>query len=182
MTSDKSSQWWRWPLMPFAAVIGALLGTLLITGFNWLGMKMAGFSENGWWYLYIRPLIQAGLFGGIYSWIAYSIVPRGGLIASTVMSTILGVLAVIVLWFAWNATQATVGSRIGDTIYTIALIAGCVVGLRMAHDEEKSERATARNIDELLKEAGNVGRGPLVLETEPDQSSKGVGPGVNLRA
>ena len=45
--SSESSKWWRWPLLPFAAFIGAILGAFLLTLFQWFGMKMqGGYSED----------------------------------------------------------------------------------------------------------------------------------------
>lgn len=125
-----SSQWWIWPLLPFAAVLGASIGAFLLTLMQWFGMKMqGGFSEDGWYFLYILPVISSVAFGWLYAYITLYLAPKGKVVTASVMVTVLGVISAIGLLFMWlnplrelgEAIQASLGS-ITTMIAAIATI------------------------------------------------------------
>jgi len=61
-TQTESSGWWRWPLLPFASVIGAAIGAILFTFLQWFGLKMhGGYSTDGWFYQYCTSPDKYGL-------------------------------------------------------------------------------------------------------------------------
>src|SRR6185312_6961811 len=94
-TQALSYQWWRWPLVPIAAVGAAVVGGTAITLLYWLAMKLHGsFSEDGWFYLYVLPVLSSALSGYLYTLAAAITAPRGRAIATTVMVSILGVFLV----------------------------------------------------------------------------------------
>ena len=71
-----TQDWWRWPLLPFAAVAGALAGSIVATLLMWLGMKLqGGFSEEGWYFRYVMPVIASSIFGFIYTLISCEMAP-----------------------------------------------------------------------------------------------------------
>ena len=125
------SEWWRWPLLPFAAVIGAALGAVLLTLFQWFGMKIqGGFSEDGWYYRYILPVISSAAFGWLYVLITLNVAPRGKVIAAVVLTTIMGVLVVLGIILTWtgpvNDTARAVQSTVGSIASMIAAVATIV--------------------------------------------------------
>jgi|SRR5690554_555586 len=130
----EESKWWLWPLMPFAAVLGATLGTMILGLIMWLGMKFRGdFSEEGWYYLYIMPVITSVVWGVIFSYISYSMPPKGNLTAGTVMVTVLGVLVLLMLILIWANGGLELSNKIQSTVGGIATMAGAVGGLVSAH-------------------------------------------------
>lgn len=148
----RPNQWWRWPLMPFAAVIGAILGAAIITAINWFFMKFqGGYAEDGWWYLYIKPMFHAGIFGFLYAWIAGYVAPRGKVIASIVMTTILGVLGVVLLAFGWAAPATTWGQGIAATIQLVAAVAAAIFGVLVTKEQEESEQRSERYAAEIAE-------------------------------
>lgn len=96
------SKWWRWPILPFAAIVGAAIATFLIQVLMWLAMKFqGGFSEDGWYFHYIMPLISSAIFGYFYTIISCMDAPRGKVLAGTVMVTVLGLFCLVSVFLAW---------------------------------------------------------------------------------
>ena len=131
LRSDTSSQWWRWPLLPFAAIIGGTLGAFLLVLLQWFGMKMqGGFSEDGWYFRYILPIVSAAAFGWLYVLITLNVAPKGKVIAAVVMTTVLGVLTCFGLLLTWlnpnQGTAAAVQSTVGSIASVVAAIATIV--------------------------------------------------------
>ena len=133
----KSNQWWRWPLVPIASIVGAGLGSTLFVLFQWFSMKlMGGFSDDGWMYLYILPCMSSATFGFMYIWIACYVAPRGKVITGIVMATILIIASVAGLLYVWstNANLPT-GKSIQNTIEILFTAIACVVSVLHANDE-----------------------------------------------
>lgn len=125
--TGEDSKWWLWPLMPFAAVVGATLGTMVVGLVLWAGMKFRGdFSESGWYYLYIMPVITSFLWGVIFSYISYHMPPKGNLTAGTVMVTILGVVLLLMLVLIWASGSVQLANKIQSTIGATATMVGAI--------------------------------------------------------
>lgn len=130
MQSKQPYQWWRWPLMPVAAVAGAVLGTIAMGLLMWLGMKLqGGYSEDGWYFRYIMPLFTSGLFGYLYAKISYTVAPSGKLIAGVVMVTVLGILTALSAILGWVMPSYSTGQAIQATVASIATMIGAVIAL-----------------------------------------------------
>jgi hypothetical protein len=128
--------WWRWPLLPFAALIGAMLGSALFMAFQWLAMKFRGdFNEDGWYFLYIMPVIQSAIFGWLYVLITYKIAPQGKFIAGIVMTTILILLSLCMIAFAWFGPYHITKEAVRATVGLIAMSIAAVISLIAARDE-----------------------------------------------
>lgn len=96
----------------------------------WLGMKFRGdFSEDGWYYLYIMPVITSVVWGVIFSYISYNMPPKGNLTAGTVMVTILGVFVLLMLVLIWGTGGLEISNKIQSTVGGIATMAGAIGGL-----------------------------------------------------
>jgi hypothetical protein len=133
---SQPSEWWRWPLLPFAAVLGAVLGAMLFGMVQWFGMKMqGGYSEDGWMYRYVMPVLISGAFGWLYAWIACEVAPRGKVIAGVVMTTILFLLAAGSVMLAWVTSGYGIGDTIQATIGCVVSLVAAIVALIQAHEK-----------------------------------------------
>ena len=130
-TSKASSQdWWRWALLPFATIGGAVIGAFITWFTLWFGMKLRGeIGMDGWYFRYVMPVLVSAVFGCVYAYIAYEMAPRSKAIAGTVMVTILGVLTVIALLQTWVAPDITIGKQINMTVGGAATMIAAVLTL-----------------------------------------------------
>ena len=136
-----AQDWWRWPLLPFAAVAGALAGSIIAVLFLWFGMKLqGGFSEDGWYFRYVMPVISSAIFGYLFAHISCEMAPRGKVIAGTVMVTILGLFGLLGIVLAWIVPDYPVGQAIQATVGTVATMIAAVVTLM---DAPSKYRASA---------------------------------------
>lgn len=135
-TNNQGAAWWRWPLMPLAAITGAVFGTLALGTLMWLGTKFqGGYNENGWYYKYIMPFFTSACFGYIYAKISYHMAPSGKLIAGTVMVTLFGVFCVFTTVLAWMPmTSTSTGEAIRVTISSAAAFGAAVATLRNPYE------------------------------------------------
>lgn len=131
--NDQVAPWWHWPLMPIAAIAGGLLGSVALALVQWFSMKLwGGASEDGWYYLYILPVFSAGLFGYLYTLIAWKMAPAGKLLAGTVMLTILGLVTAFGTLVGWLSPDYSVGHATQATVSLAAIIFGGVIALQEA--------------------------------------------------
>lgn len=134
--TTSASQWWRWPVMPFAAVIGGAVGALLFTALQWLGMKFqGGFSADGWAYIYVLPVISAATFGYLYTYISCTVAPSGKFTAGVVMTSFYGVLGTLLCVLMWFNPDYTTGRAVVETIRFLAGIGAAIVALVQVRDE-----------------------------------------------
>lgn len=132
----RRNDWWIWPLLPFACVIGATIAAFALALLQWLGMKMqGGYREDGWYYLYVLPVFSSAVFGYVYAWIACNLAPRGKIIAGTVMTTVLGLIMTIGTVFAWLLPKYPMGEAIQITVSMIATLIASIAALVQANDE-----------------------------------------------
>ncbi len=125
--------WWRWPLIPVASVIGAFLGSSAFILLQWFSMKFSGhYNENGWYFQYILPLMRDGLFGFFVVYFGCLVAPRGKLIVGVVLTTLLGVLFIIVAALSIKGIPGTTGSGLLSGIVTFV---GGIVGVIQSNDE-----------------------------------------------
>lgn len=137
-----NSQWWRWPLIPIAALIGAPLGGAVIAILQWLSMKMmGGFYEDGWWYRYVMPVSSSAVSGYLYTHITWSVAPNGKVIASVVMITLLSVIAIFNVLLAWAIPRYSLGDSIRATLGSIAAVMCSIVTLVDLYREEQRKAA-----------------------------------------
>jgi hypothetical protein len=134
--AESASQWWRWPLVPFAAFIGGMGAALLLGIFLWFGMKLnGGYTEDGWYYKYIMPVMTYSMFGYFYVYAAMYVAPRGKFITAVVMTTILGVFSVAAIVIAWAVWPESAAKSLQQTVGTIASMVAAVVAITKLRDE-----------------------------------------------
>ena len=124
MLTSKQKDTLRWIALPFATIIGSLLGCLILGLFQWFSMKMfADVSENGWYARYLMPFFSSVVFGYFFATISLEVAPRSKVIAATVMVTLLGVISLFSLLLAWKM-QETHGFG-----YFIEILFGAIGGM-----------------------------------------------------
>lgn len=92
------NQWWKWPLVPLASLVGASLAVVAFVLMQWVSLKFIGGSPNGWLFKYIVPVFASGVFGFAFIWSACQVAPRYKAITSIVMSTVLIILLLVILF------------------------------------------------------------------------------------
>jgi len=113
----------------------------------WFGMKMqGGFSEDGWYFRYVMPVISSAIFGYLYSTIAVEVAPRGKIIAGTVMVTILGLIAAISLFISWFAPATPIGEKIQMTVGSMATMVVAILTLVDANGQSARRKLTIQLI------------------------------------
>lgn len=133
------NQWWRWPLVPIAALAGGIAGSALLTLIQWFGMKMqGGFSEDGWMYQYVVPTMTVAAFGWLFVHVSCQVAPRGKVITGTVMTTLLVLLGIANLFLVWGLQRYGTGEAIRLTIGSVVTSIAGIVALVQAHTEHSS--------------------------------------------
>lgn len=96
------TEWMRWIALPFASFVGGTLGALAFQVVQWLSMKFkGGFAEDGWYYLYLLPILATATFGYLFTVISYLVAPRAKFRATVVMIVLLAVVFAFMIAFAW---------------------------------------------------------------------------------
>lgn len=137
-STPEEAQWWRWPLLPFAATIGAILGTLAFMLLQWLLMMFQGWGPNGWYALYILPFMSSCLFGYLFAIITLQFAPKGKIIAAVVMTTLLGALYLLGTIGLWAVSKEGVGTAIQQTIGSIASLGSAIMTIVSEKDNYRS--------------------------------------------
>ena len=131
--------WWRWPLIPFAAMAGSIIGSTLIGMIGWAGAKKyAGFTQDGWYYLYVLPTIMSGFLGFFWSTVSAYVAPRAKIVTAVVMSTALGMLGIFLLIEHCVRPERYSTPPIMMLVYVIAVIVGSVVASVQVSESERN--------------------------------------------
>jgi len=133
VTQNYTYQWWRWPLLPFASIIVAMVGSTLmgffLRGIFWLQEKQGGVDLDSWYHPFALYVIPAGVFGYLYAHIACAMAPRGKVIAGTVMVTILGIVTALAISNYWLSSEKSIKISLLFTIAGFASIISSIVVL-----------------------------------------------------
>jgi len=117
--------------MPFAAVIGAALGTVVSTLFIYLpfsiqdeGLLNEVFAE------YIIPVLLASIFGKLYVFIVYAVSPQSKEIAVVVMTTVLCVVGILFIVTGWIFASEDTSLAFRATLQILTAIIVAVLAAR----------------------------------------------------
>jgi len=125
-----SDDWWRWPLVPVAAVAGLLAAWIAASAIMWLQMKFTGgFAEDGWYFRYIVPALASAAAGYGYSIAACMTAPRGHKFAGTAMVTLLAIVGVLSAAIAWTSGHYSVGQAIQTTVAAVVTQAAAIAAV-----------------------------------------------------
>ena len=84
-------------------------------------------SVDGWFYIYVAPFISSLAFGYLWGYLAGLIAPRGKVVATTVMATLLVLLMIIGVFVVWKSPTIPTGRAIKDTVSFIAVTIAVVI-------------------------------------------------------
>jgi hypothetical protein len=126
LPADTATTWWRWPLLPFGAVLLGGLASLTLMGVEWLGVMLNWGSTDGWYWRFFVPISTAGAFGYVYAMASWSIAPRSKHTAATVMVTLLGVLSVADIVMVWLLPQFPTGQAVQSTIQCVVSMGAAI--------------------------------------------------------
>ncbi|KQW00165.1 hypothetical protein [Rhizobacter sp. Root1221] len=125
-----TDEWWRWPLVPVAAVAGLFAAWIAASAVLWLQMKFTGgFAEDGWYFRFIVPALASAAAGYGYSMAACMTAPRGHKFAGTAMVTLLAVVGLLSTTIAWTSTNYSVGLAIQTTVAAVVTQAAAIAAL-----------------------------------------------------
>jgi hypothetical protein len=137
-SGTSGTQWWRWPLVPIAAVVGGLASSLFFWLVHWLGMKLqGGYSEDGWLYYHLLPIVTSVAFGWFFVRITCAVAPRGKVIAGVVMTTLLLVAGIAKLIFIWKLQHYDASEAVRLTIASLAGYVAAIVALVKVHSAHR---------------------------------------------
>lgn len=126
------SGWWRWPLVPIAAVAAALVASEAMTLFQWLSTMVRWGSTAGWYYGFLVPAFVCGAIGFAYAWASCATAPRRKVIAGTVMVTLLGLFVSMIGGLIWILPKFSTQDGIQTTIFLSIGMVGAVAAVMNA--------------------------------------------------
>jgi len=122
-----TDDWWRWPLVPVAAVAGLFAAWIAASVVLWLQMKFTGgFAEDGWYFRYIVPALASAAAGYGYSTAACMTAPRGQKFAGTAMVTLLTIVGLLSTAIAWTSGNYSVGQAIQTTVAAVVTLSAAI--------------------------------------------------------
>lgn len=94
---------------------------------QWFGMKFSGgFSEEGWCFIYILPIITSAVFGYLWVQISYYVAPKNKKITTVFMTVLLVAILLVVTAFSLldlnNGTSEKVQSVLGGIAIIVAAV------------------------------------------------------------
>lgn len=138
---EMRNAWWRWPLVPLASILVAAVGAIAVTIFQEVAVGFyEGYSKEGWFHIYIYPLIPCALFGYLLAGTALRVAPRAQMTAAVTMTAIMSFVLIALTAFSWSAGVPG-GDAIQTTVGSVAMIGAAVMAL-MHDDDERPAKGT----------------------------------------
>jgi len=141
MTADVSPmppkyEWLRWIALPFAAFVGAGVGSQVLVWLWWFPQKFfGGWNESGACFQYVLPCISSAIFGGTFVAISFKVAPRGKAVAGVVMTTIMSVLLILAHIVVLITSYDSTGEKIFLTIQGLCVLVSAVVTLAHLYND-----------------------------------------------
>jgi len=141
MTADASPmppkyEWLRWIALPFAAFVGAGVGSQVLVWLWWFPQKfLGGWNESGACFQYVLPCISSAIFGGTFVAISFKVAPRGKAVAGVVMTTIMSVLLILAHIVVLITSYDSTGEKIFLTIQGLCVLVSAVVTLAYLYND-----------------------------------------------
>ena len=128
MNNTSNSTWWRWILIFPACVVGSILGALAMGVIQWLGMKFTGgYSEDGWYFRYILPVITSATFGYLWVEITCQVAPRAKKISAIVTTTVLLTTLILATIFSLTNVNHSLGEKIQSVLGGVAMAITAII-------------------------------------------------------
>jgi hypothetical protein len=119
--------WWRWPLLPFAAYLGASVGSELLTVLSWLYVALRGGpTQDGLVFLHIVEIVQSAVYGYLFGYIACAVAPRAKRTAGGVMAGVLAIATLFALFLVWTDSYRPLVPTSLTTIQLLGSVAAAI--------------------------------------------------------
>lgn len=140
---DYAEGWWRWPLVPLAAIAASLVAIMGITFCGWYTIKMfGGIHEDGWIYRYILPVVGSGWAGFAWCYSSAYVAPRGKVITSAVMATVVSTIVLALAGAVFAFPQSFSTHPIEMALNAVATIVGSVIAtVGVAQQQQQAAEA-----------------------------------------
>ena len=140
-------QWWRWPFVPVASILGAYLCASIFTIFEWILLKFNLMLDvSDWFFQYILPIISASVFGYFYIMVACYIAPNRKIATAILMTTALMLLSAFGLYIIWlKATAYILTSKITLSLQCLANCVACIFATLIVKEDQEKKKELLTN-------------------------------------
>lgn len=126
-------------MVPLAAIAASLVAMIGITFCGWYALKMfGGFHEDGWIYRYILPVVGSGWAGFAWCYSSAYVAPRGKVITSAAMATVVSIIVLFLAGAVFASPQAFSNHPIEMALNAVATIVGAVVATVSVSQQEQA--------------------------------------------
>jgi hypothetical protein len=142
MNKSKSHIWKEillWILMPIATILGSAFIILALNSLWWIFGKMHSEEmSKGWIYLYLLPITTTFILGFVYAQIPSLIAPRGKVISTIVMVTILAFINLISIILAMISDDYAFGTKLFEIAKSLSLITASIISTAIVYSKYKN--------------------------------------------
>lgn len=130
-------QWWRWPLVPVAAILGAMAGGFFIAVMQWVALKTTGAAYGeGLMKGFFLPLANVVIGGYLYGYLSCMVAPRAKVRTGMIMSGILAVLMVLAITIYWMSADHTASHKAIQALLYFSNAFSAMVAVSMFNKEK----------------------------------------------
>ena len=134
-------QWWRWPLVPLAALVAAIAASVVFSLLSWLAMRFFGVVyEDGWLFRIMLPVIGSGWIGFAWCIASAYVAPSGKTLTSAVMAAAVTLLALLFASLVLFDSAAFTTHPAEMLLNCVATILGSIVATVYVARQERVER------------------------------------------
>ena len=132
-----TANWWRWPLVPLASLLGASLVAVFYYLWTWLSINMMGGGSDGWIVQFITPLFVACIFSYALVWCGCFVAPRAKFITGVVITTLFVMYLFVGAYQLLFSTDFATGRKVLLSIQAVVGIISAIIAVYMIREEEQ---------------------------------------------
>ena len=127
--------WWRWPLVPIASVLAAVIGAIVVSMIQEFVISFVDdYARDGWFHICIFPLLPCALGGYLLAGVAFRVAPSAKTASGVTMTAVMGFVLIGFTAFTWTA-GVPASEALQVTVASLAAIAGAVIAILQSGDE-----------------------------------------------
>lgn len=129
-------QWWRWPLMPIAAVAASSIGVAALMFFGWLSLHVfGGFNVSGWLMRYFFPIVVGVFAGYFFAFSSCNVPPRGKVLSGIIMTTIYAMVKAAWVYSVWVSPESSMSRGVMESIIAVVGVMSAAAYVAIFHSE-----------------------------------------------